>query len=50
LEVHFHSIVLDGVYVEDTAGQPLFRPLPAPTPAELAALVRRPPSGGWNGR
>jgi hypothetical protein len=40
LDVHFHSIVLDGVYVEDAAGQPLFRPLPAPTPAELAALVK----------
>ena len=39
LNVHLHSIVLDGVYVDESDGRPGFRPLPAPTTAELHALT-----------
>ena len=41
LNVHFHTLVFDGVYVEDAdTGRPQFRPLPAPTVAELAGVTR----------
>ena len=39
LNVHLHSIVLDGVYVDESDGRPGFRPLPAPTKAELHTLT-----------
>jgi ribosomal protein S27E len=41
LNIHFHMIFLDGVYlpVEDAA--PVFRHVPAPTAAELQELVQR---------
>jgi hypothetical protein len=39
LNVHLHSLVLDGVYVDESDGRPGFRPLPAPTKAELHALT-----------
>jgi hypothetical protein len=41
LNVHLHSIVLDGVYVDVADGRPGFRPLPAPTAAELHALTAK---------
>jgi hypothetical protein len=39
VNVDLHSIVLDGVYVDEVEGRPGFRPLPAPTTAELHALT-----------
>jgi hypothetical protein len=39
LNVHFHSIVLDGVHVEDEAGRVRFQALPAPRRGELLLLV-----------
>jgi hypothetical protein len=39
LNVHLHSMVLDGVYVDESDGRPGFRPLPAPTTAELHGLT-----------
>ena len=41
LNVHLHSIVLDGVYVEESDGRSGFRPLPAPTTAEMHALTTK---------
>ena len=41
LNVHLHSIVLDGVYVDEADGRPGFRPLPAPTTAEMRALTAK---------
>ena len=41
LNVHVHSIVLDGVYVDEADGRLGFRPLPAPTTAELHALTAK---------
>jgi hypothetical protein len=45
LNVHFHLLVLDGVYVREDASNmqsPLvFRELPAPTQAEVAEVARR---------
>ena len=39
LNIHFHSLVPDGVFVVETPGAaPVFRALPAPTPAEIAAV------------
>ena len=41
LNVHFHTLVFDGVYVDDaTTGRLQFRPLPAPTAAELEGVTR----------
>ena len=41
LNVHFHTLVFDGVYVyEVTIDCPQFRPLPAPTAAELEGVTR----------
>jgi hypothetical protein len=40
LNVHFHSIFLDGVYADpDNTGTPEFFPLPAPDDAEIARVV-----------
>ena len=41
LNVHLHSIVLDGVYADEADGRPGFRPLPAPTTAEMHALTAK---------
>ena len=40
LNIHFHSLVLDGVYRIEN-GQPLFHPVAPPTTAELARLLER---------
>jgi hypothetical protein len=41
LNLHFHMPLLDGVYVEHPDGAVRFRWVPAPTSAELTALVQR---------
>jgi hypothetical protein len=38
--VHFHSLVLDGVFSRPTPGEaPVFHPLPAPTDEEIAQIM-----------
>ena len=38
--MHFHSLVLDGVFSRPTPGAaPVFHPLPAPTDAEIAQIL-----------
>src|SRR5262245_19213217 len=40
--VHFHSLVLDGVFSRPTPGAaPVFHPLPAPTDEEIAQILER---------
>ncbi len=41
LNVHFHMIFLDGVFVPVNGAPPVFRHLPAPTATELAVLVQQ---------
>ncbi len=41
LHVHFHSMVLDGVFTRDGAGRPHFHPAPAPTRRDLEDVLRR---------
>jgi hypothetical protein len=41
LNVHLHSLVLDGVYYEDERGQIRFRRLPPPDNAEVARVTTR---------
>ena len=41
LNIHFHMIFLDGVFVPVEGAQPVFRQVPAPTATELAALVQQ---------
>ena len=41
LNVHFHLLVLDGVYRRDSEGRLRFVPAPAPSAAELKQLVQR---------
>jgi hypothetical protein len=41
LNLHFHMLFLDGVYVEHPDGAVRFRWVPAPTSAELTALAQR---------
>ncbi len=41
LNVHFHSLVLDGTYAEAPFGPCRFRPLPPPEDAEVARVVRQ---------
>ena len=41
LNVHFHVVVLDGVFTRDAEGHVGFAATPAPTRAELDAIVRR---------
>lgn len=41
LNVHFHSLVLDGVYARDEKGGVRFHPLPPPGGAEVARVARR---------
>lgn len=40
LNVHFHCLVLDGVYVHDGEGQLHFHALPRPTPEQVAEAAR----------
>ena len=40
--VHFHSLVLDGVFSRPTPGEaPVFHPLPAPTDEEIAQILEQ---------
>ncbi len=39
LNVHFHTLVLDGVFTHDAGGTLRFVPAPPPTPREIARLV-----------
>jgi len=41
LNIHFHMIFLDGVYVPVEGAQPVFRHLAAPTGTELSALLQQ---------
>ncbi len=45
LNVHAHTLALDGVYVRAEDGALGFRALPAPTAAEVAELARRTAAG-----
>ncbi len=49
LHVHYHLVVLDGVFARDAEGPLVFHPAHAPTPAELDAIVARTArrSNGW---
>ncbi len=37
--LHFHTLVLDGVFTEDSGGALAFQPAPAPSDAEVAAAL-----------
>ena len=41
LNVHLHMLCLDGVYVADGTGPPMFRHVAAPRPKELQVLVEQ---------
>jgi len=41
LNVHFHILALDGVYVRDAKDALIFHNLPTPTRAEVADIARR---------
>jgi len=41
LNLHFHTLVLDGVYVQDEANEIRFRPLPPPDDEEMARIGAR---------
>jgi hypothetical protein len=42
LNLHFHTLVLDGVYVRDpSSGEPRFAALPAPTVAQVLDVAKR---------
>jgi hypothetical protein len=41
LNIHFHKIFLDGVYLPVKGATPAFRHVPAPTGAELQELVQQ---------
>jgi len=41
LHVHFHLLLLDGVYARDAQGRLVFHPAEAPTAADLQAIVAR---------
>ncbi len=41
LNVHFHSLVLDGVYAMDSRGRPVFHPVAAPTDGDVAEVAAR---------
>ena len=41
LNIHFHALVLDGVYVADAAGNPAFVELPGPSREDLDRLAGR---------
>jgi hypothetical protein len=39
LHVHYHTLVLDGVFVRDEAGDVVFHPLPPPTDVDVARIL-----------
>jgi hypothetical protein len=39
LNLHFHTLVLDGVFTEGPGGELVFQPAPAPSDAEVAAAL-----------
>src|SRR5216683_497916 len=39
VNLHFHTLVLDGVFAEDPGGALAFQPVPAPSGAEVAAAL-----------
>ena len=39
VNLHFHTLVLDGVFTEEPRGALAFHPAPAPTDAEVAAAL-----------
>src|SRR4030095_2140150 len=39
VNLHFHTLVLDGVFTEEPGGALAFHPAPAPTDAEVAAAL-----------
>jgi hypothetical protein len=41
LHVHFHLLLLDGVYARDAQGRLVFHPAEAPTAADREAIVAR---------
>jgi hypothetical protein len=41
LDPHFHSLALDGIYVEDDSGRLVFRPVPLPSEAEVTRVADR---------
>jgi hypothetical protein len=41
LNVHFHVLVLDGVFAREPLGRAVFHPAPPPTIADLRAIVER---------
>jgi hypothetical protein len=41
LNVHFHTMVLDGVFTRDAQGRPVFHCAPPPAPEELNEVVKR---------
>jgi hypothetical protein len=41
LNVHFHSLFLDGVYARERSGRIGFHPVPAPTDQDVASVVER---------
>ena len=41
LDPHFHVLVLDGIYVIDGKGEPVFRRVPLPTDKEVARVAER---------
>jgi len=41
LNVHFHTLALDGIYVVEEGGQVAFRPVPPPSDTEVARLTER---------
>ncbi|MBM4436228.1 MAG: transposase [Actinobacteria bacterium] len=41
LNPHFHTLATDGVWLPDDRGELRFRPLPDPTPEQVAELARR---------
>jgi hypothetical protein len=41
LHVHFHVLVLDGVFARDAEGHLVFHPAPPPTASDLDAIVER---------
>ena len=41
LNVHFHTLVPDGVFIEEGTGPARFEPLDAPSDEELASILAR---------
>jgi hypothetical protein len=41
LNLHFHTLVLDGIYLAEEGGQVVFRAVPPPNDAEVARVTER---------